>query len=69
MQVGGDCIRNESLLDRGRGVAKPETAGAVTQIKDNATLTCLVHGIVNPTVLVNDGELLGKHMGMYVART
>ena len=43
--------------------------GAVTQIKDNATLTCLVHEIINPTVLVNDGELLGKHMGMYVART
>ena len=52
----------------GIGVAEPETARAVPQVKDHAPLARLPEMVVDPSVLVDDGELAGKDVGVNVAR-
>ena len=67
VQVGGDGIRPEALVEAADRLAEPEAAGTVAHIKVNAALPFGQHIGLHPAVFVHQGELLRKHMGVYIA--
>lgn len=69
MKIGGHGVGNEALLDGGNSVAKPETAAAVADVKDNATLPGFVHDGIELAIVEKNRELLSEDVGMDVAGT
>lgn len=67
VQVGGNGVWQETLLDRGNSVTEPEAACAVADIKDDAALASFEKDGIEFAIGKNDGELLSEDVGVNVA--
>lgn len=66
VQVRGKGVRPEVLLKAGYRLAEPEAARAVPHVKADTPLPLLPQEILHLSLFVQQGKLLGKHMGVDV---
>src|ERR1700757_462277 len=69
VQVRGNGIGNETLLDRGDGIAEPEAPRAVANIENHAPLAGFEQNGIQLSIGKNDGELLSKDVRVNIAGT
>ena len=67
MQVGGDGIRPEALLEAAHGLTEPEAAGTVADVKMHAAGALGKHVGLHLALFVHQRELLREHVRVHVA--